>query len=423
MSTNTILYLVAKTHMGRVRELNEDNFIATERIRGTDWLLPKVSYTNPPEGSIIAVADGMGGTNAGEVASTIAIESVKGFFRKKDPTGYKDENILSELKQAILFAHRAILQKAKKDAALRDMGTTLIIGWIFNGKFFTAWSGDSRCYYYRRSTGLRQLSKDHSYVQTLVDAGEITAEQAFFHPQSNIVTQSLGDAERAPEPDTAILTLVKGDVLLLCSDGLSGMLTDAQIEEIIKENEDNMNQCADQLIDQANEAGGGDNITVILSKVIDGKEPSAEDDEPPIIPGPIKKKRKGRSRLILLLLFSLLVSMALPFVVFRSDPKPGSVNRKESSRRDSTGAAPSTQPGSGVVRPGGGAPHSVPPVGVPPPVPGKKSERPKGGKAGDSLRTGRRVDTIRLHVLPPDQKPGDGPTLHPEVPKQDSATH
>jgi len=220
----------------------------------------------------------MGGTNAGEVASTIAIGSIKEYFVKKDPAGYKDEKILSELKQGILFAHRAILKRARKDAALKGMGTTLIIGWIFNGKFFTAWSGDSRCYYYRRSTGLRQLSKDHSYVQALADTGVITAEQAFFHPYSNIITQSLGDAERPPEPDTAMLTLVKGDILLLCSDGLNGMLRDAQIEEIIKENEENMDQCADHLIDQANEAGGGDNITVILSKVVNGKESSAEDD-------------------------------------------------------------------------------------------------------------------------------------------------
>jgi serine/threonine protein phosphatase PrpC len=255
MSTNTLIYLAAKTDMGRVRKLNEDKFLVPEWIRGI-------------EGSIMAVADGMGGTNAGEVASAIAIGGIKEYFVKKDTAGTNDEEILYGMKQAIFFAHCAILKKARTDASLKGMGTTLIIGWVLNGKFFTAWSGDSRCYYYRRPTGLRQLSKDHSFVQTLVDAGEITAEQAFFHPRRHIITQGLGDAEHPPVPDTGILTLLEGDILLLCSDGLSGMLTDKQIEKIIQGNEENMNQCADQLIDQANEAGGGDNITVILSKVV-----------------------------------------------------------------------------------------------------------------------------------------------------------
>lgn len=302
MSKNTILYLVAKTHAGRVRELNEDNFIATEHFNGTEWFLPKEFYTNPQEGSIAAVADGMGGTNAGEVASKIAIESVKEYFSKIDPAHYKEEKILSVLKNAILHAHYSILKKVRKDPGLQNMGTTLILGWILKGKFYIAWSGDSRCYYYRAATGLRQLSKDHSYVQALLDKGAINAEEAFFHPLSNIVTQSLGDAGRPPEPDTAILNLLKGDVLLLCSDGLNGMLRDKQMEEIIKTDRENMDQCIDDLIEQANEAGGGDNITVILSKVIDGEEPSAGDF--------------GQPRLVRLLLwlFLLLVMGVLSFL-------------------------------------------------------------------------------------------------------------
>lgn len=302
-----------------VRELNEDNFISTDNINGADWYVPKESYQNPPNGSLMAVADGMGGLNAGEVASGIAIDSVKEYFSKIEPRAYKEEKILSLLKAAVLHAHKSILEKYRGNPDMEEMGTTLIIGWIIDGKLFVGWTGDSRCYYFRETTGLRQLSKDHSYVQTLVDEGKITAEQAFFHPQNNIVTQSLGDRERDPEPDTAVLRLAKDDILLLCSDGLSGMLTDAQIEEIVRSGKDNIAQCTDDLIGKANEAGGVDNITVILSKVLEGPVLTKEDN--PVLPDP--KKKKKRSRLfafVALFSFFVLAAFAVPLIFFRDHP-------------------------------------------------------------------------------------------------------
>jgi protein phosphatase len=129
-----------------------------------------------------------------------------------------------------------------------------------------AWSGDSRCYYYRRSIGLKQLSKDHSYVQMLVDEGLISAGETFLHPLGHIITQNLGDTERAPEPGTAMLDLTEGDICLFCSDGLNSMLTDTQIEKILQAQRNDLARCIDTLIEKANEYGGEDNITIILSK-------------------------------------------------------------------------------------------------------------------------------------------------------------
>jgi protein phosphatase len=208
----------------------------------------------------------MGGTNAGEVAAETAISAIKEYFSRTDPATYPEEQLPALLKNAVLHAHRLILETAFKDPSLGSMGTTLIVGWTDGRRLSIAWSGDSRCYYYRRSIGLRQLSKDHSYVQMLVDEGLISAGETFLHPLSHIITQSLGDTERAPEPGTAMLDLTEGDICLFCSDGLNGMLTDTQIEKILQAQRMNLPHCIDALIEKANEYGGEDNITIILSK-------------------------------------------------------------------------------------------------------------------------------------------------------------
>lgn len=329
-----ILQLIAKTDKGLVREINEDSFIA--------------------EGSLLAVADGMGGTNAGEVASKAAVEAIKEYFSRQST---------SQLKKAILAAHRAVVKCAGKDPQLQGMGTTLILGWIANDTLNIAWSGDSRCYYFRETTGLQQLSKDHSYVQTLVDDGKITSEQAFFHPQNNIVLQSLGDSEQPPKPDTAILSLINGDIILLCSDGLSGMLTKKEIEDIIHNHRNDLELCCDKLISAANEAGGADNITVILAKVIKTEGL------------PQKKSRKIRPIFIILAILVLLTSIAL-YATWRS-PKVQS-------------PVPKIQPPRKTAKPGPTTDTTQP---QPPPPKRKKIKRPDSLKAGDPSK-----DTIRLHI-------------------------
>lgn len=270
MSTKNVLYLAAKTNVGRVRELNEDNFITTTNLTDLDWYLPKEPYNNSLTGSIMAIADGMGGANAGEIASKVAIDSVKKYFNFLDAKTFEDKNVTSILKDAILYAHRAILNYSSDKPETEGMGTTLIIGWIINEKLYVGWSGDSRCYLFRSKTGLNQVSKDHSFVQSLIDEEKITKAQAFYHPQANIITQSLGDPERSPVPDTVIINLAKDDLILLCSDGLNGMIMDEQIEQILSEKAENINSCIDMLIDRANEAGGLDNITIVVAKVVEG---------------------------------------------------------------------------------------------------------------------------------------------------------
>jgi protein phosphatase len=387
---NTIIQLIAKTHKGLVREGNEDNFIVTENISNPDWILPKEDYTNPPQGSLLAVADGMGGLNAGEVASKAAVEAIRNYFSKLATATGSETKVLSLMKNAILQAHRTVIKTAGKKPELQDMGTTLIIGWLINDRMYISWSGDSRCYYFRETAGLQQLSKDHSYVQTLVDEGRITEEQAFFHPQNNIVLQSLGDNERPPEPDTAMLPLVTGDIVLLCSDGLNGMLTHLEMEAIIRIHQNDLRLCCDKLIDAANEAGGGDNITVVLAKVIRGQAPS-QNAEPHRFNGTKKRSRLRRLGLILLAVLILLTSVALyaMWVLPPRTPTHHPVRSPDSVLRDTTRHRVLPPAKTGTVP----APHPQTPPAHTLPVKKNSPRSIDSLKAGDPSK-----DTIRLHV-------------------------
>ena len=160
-----------------------------------------------------------------------------------------------------------IIQHSKKNPETTGMGTTLIIAWVIQYQLYIAWAGDSRAYLYRPSDGLIQISIDHSYVQDLVNKGSITTEQAFYHPSKHIITQSLGDINHPIQPDFKKLQLKNGDCLLLCSDGLNGMLTDQEIEKIISIHYTNLKDCSDALVKAAKAAGGTDNITIALADI------------------------------------------------------------------------------------------------------------------------------------------------------------
>ena len=300
MKEEVILQVAAKTSVGRIRELNEDNFIVTNNISGTDWFLPAEAYTNGPTGTVMVVADGMGGTNAGEVASQIAIDGVRKYFNALSSSPLKTGRTGAILKDSILYAHKAIVNHAGAHRETEGMGTTLVLCWILGGRAYVGWSGDSRCYVWHPDRGLRQLSKDHSYVQSLVDDGKITEAEAFDHPQSNIVLQSLGDGTVSPEPDVTGMRIEKDDMLLVCSDGLSGMLKDEEIEEALRMTQGDVGTATSLLIDRANEAGGADNITVILARVIENTMPpeeAADSDEEGEDTERGQKKR-GRGRLL-----------------------------------------------------------------------------------------------------------------------------
>lgn len=265
--SKTKLQIVALTDRGMERDHNEDyhGYIADLEKGKAEFLNSVLVDSLSSLGSLLIVADGMGGTNAGEVASKIAVDVSRDFILTK--VSALKSAPLSDVKNimfdAVKKAQDDIVQHQKDFPDTDGMGTTLVLTWIIKNKVYVAWVGDSRCYVFNPNVGLTQLSKDHSYVQELVDAGKITEEQAFYHPQSNIITQSLGDKKRPPSPDFVEYNLQVGDSVVMCSDGLNGMLNDSKMEMILKSTS-NSNLCAKILLDEANAAGGHDNITVLI---------------------------------------------------------------------------------------------------------------------------------------------------------------
>ncbi len=268
--------IAAKTDVGRVRDNNEDNFQAADDLSVDQmrWVNDQLCSLGS-RGALLVVADGMGGTNAGEVASEIAINTIRDWFTPQHITDEVVKNRYSIerfMKDAVVDADARIKMMAKENPASRNMGTTIVIGWIFDGVLYVTWCGDSRAYIYNSIYGLRQISKDHSYVQELVDQEKISQEDAFDFPDSNIITRCLSDSTSKARPECLVMphTLCNGDIILLCSDGLNGMLRDTEIEQIISANNDNMSVLADTLIQYASNAGGHDNITVALCQIVAG---------------------------------------------------------------------------------------------------------------------------------------------------------
>lgn len=269
--------------MGLVRTNNEDNFqiardLSVEPMR---WINNEACLLTP-HGTLLVVADGMGGMNAGEVASQIAIDTVKEVF---SPAALAGVNLLSvaDVNAHIAGAVAEADSRIKRTAAARPethgMGTTIVIAWLLDGKLYMGWCGDSRAYIYNPACGLRRLSKDHSYVQTLVDAGKLTDEQAFDYPQSNIITRCLSDSNAVAEADVLPrpVTVADGDIILLCTDGLCGMIRDNEIERILRDTPAaDLTGIAKSLVDGALSAGGADNVTVALLQVISGGAKAAQ---------------------------------------------------------------------------------------------------------------------------------------------------
>jgi serine/threonine protein phosphatase PrpC len=253
-------------HQGMERDYQEDDFSVRP-----DLLQPKNAEVDwqqivPSDwGALLAVADGMGGMNAGEVASELAIKGIDDYFeqlpKNECPTNHSDL-----LCQSIYHANQHLVDYAKQNPESQNMGTTIVLAWLLESELYVAWSGDSRCYRLRQQQ-IQQLNHDHSYVQELIDKGKLTVEQAFYHPNKNVITQSLGDTSQHLKPDCQRYALQPNDRFLLCSDGLNTMLTDAQIGQILLEEPDEM-LCAKALVDAANAAGGHDNITVIVCDAI-----------------------------------------------------------------------------------------------------------------------------------------------------------
>ena len=202
----------------------------------------------------------MGGYNAGEVASRMAVESARDYIHKHFAKN-KDskEKLETLLKDAIEYANSVVYKKAQSKENLRGMGTTLDVCLIYNSRIYIGHVGDSRVYRIRKEF-MRRLTKDHSYVQTLVDDGTITKEEAYSHPKKNMLTKALGCVETV-EPDVYTKTFIKDDIILMCSDGLTNMIREEEISKIIKQDKE---KAIENLVKQANDNGGLDNITVVI---------------------------------------------------------------------------------------------------------------------------------------------------------------
>ena len=237
--------IFAKTDIGRERKINEDFY-----------------YISEPEDKIklFILADGMGGYNAGEVASKMAVETVKEYiykhFEKSKVSKEKIEELISD---SIEYANSTIYKKAQSKKELNGMGTTLDVCLIYNNKIYIGHIGDSRVYRIRKEF-MRRITRDHSYVQTLIEDGKISKEEAYHHPKKNMLTKALGCMEKV-EPDVYTKTFIKDDIILMTSDGLTNMIKEEEIYNIIKQDKAN---ATENLVKQANENGGYDNITVVI---------------------------------------------------------------------------------------------------------------------------------------------------------------
>ncbi|MCR5364936.1 MAG: protein phosphatase 2C domain-containing protein [Prevotella sp.] len=274
--------LAAGTNVGLVRQNNEDNFVVSSDLSTSEWLIPQAGpYTDLGEfGALLVVADGMGGANAGEVASAITVESIQEKFVPellKDVVN-DDKTVQEFMKNVVKETDLAILNRSKEDSSTSGMGTTIVMAWLLNDKAYVCWCGDSRCYVLNKQHGLIQLSKDHSYVQELVDKGELDPEMMHDHPLSNIITRCLGDVENRANPETRIYQLQHGDCIMLCSDGLCGLCRDDEICDIMQKFHTDPMACKNELISAALSCGGYDNVTIALAD-IQTEKGAAEDEE------------------------------------------------------------------------------------------------------------------------------------------------
>jgi serine/threonine protein phosphatase PrpC len=236
----------ATTDTGLFRERNEDAYLA--------------------EDPLFAVADGLGGHLGGEVASRVALERLSEVARGDGP----EDGIPERLRTGMHEANRAVHDRASKDRRLTGMGTTLTAVIAGKDRIFLAHVGDSRAYLFRGGD-LRLLTEDHTLVQRMVREGRLTPEQAEIHPQRSVLTRALGIDDQL-EVDQTTLETAAGDRLLLCSDGLTGMVEDEEILKILSAHNDPQ-AASDALVEAANAAGGQDNITTIVLDVLDAEPP------------------------------------------------------------------------------------------------------------------------------------------------------
>jgi serine/threonine protein phosphatase PrpC len=257
------LRLFGRTDVGQVREHNEDNFIVADLTKESRGLMENDrSQLVGDRGTLLGVCDGMGGAAAGEVASQLAVDIVYQRMAIGDAPADHDE-LAARLVHAIEAAGLRIFSEAKLDRTRRGMGTTATVAALLDDHLFLGQVGDSRGYLLRGDR-LVQVTRDQSLVNQLIEAGQLTEEEAETFEHNNIILQALGTADTV-QVDLTYVHLRRGDTLMLCSDGLSGMVRNDEIREILRTIEDPLEACK-TLTDRANQAGGHDNITVVVAK-------------------------------------------------------------------------------------------------------------------------------------------------------------
>ncbi|ETS93768.1 Stp1/IreP family PP2C-type Ser/Thr phosphatase [Veillonella sp. AS16] len=229
---------VGLSKIGLVRQRNEDRFFI--------------------DGPICAVTDGMGGYSGGEIASTYAVDEIRDYLSAIEHVEQKD------LCDAVLHANQRIVDHVAHEERLAGMGTTAVVTAIDEDKLYWASVGDSRLYIFRDGV-LRQITTDHSMVQELLDSGDITKDEMLTHPQRNLLTRAVGVDENL-EVDSGVETVQTGDRILLCTDGLSGYVTDEDIASTLHAIDDNM-QAIESLMTAVYDVGAGDNVTIVVGTI------------------------------------------------------------------------------------------------------------------------------------------------------------
>jgi protein phosphatase len=265
-----------RTDQGKVRTSNEDQFLTAVltkalQVRQTSLRQPQVQY-GAPQGWLYLVADGVGGHRGGEQASAMAVNAVETFvldalnwcihLRKAG-----NEQILTEFQTALKQADDALVREGDRHPELHGMATTLTLAYYFDGQLFVAHVGDSRCYLIRKDS-LYRVTRDHTLVAQMVERGVLEPEEAARHAYRHVVTNVVGGSDHGVQVEVHKLVPEPGDRLLLCSDGLTEMVTDAEILSILTAAKD-PESASERLMKRANDAGGRDNITVVVASFED----------------------------------------------------------------------------------------------------------------------------------------------------------
>lgn len=232
------------TDVGQKREMNQDYVYCNTKSVGA---LP----------NLFIVADGMGGHNAGDFASRFCVETIV-----SNISNSSEKTVIGMIENAIIETNELLIQQSKMQSDLEGMGTTLVLATVLEHIMYVANIGDSRLYLINDT--LKQITEDHSLVEEMVKTGELKREEARFHPKKNIITRAVG-ANAKVVADFFEVGVKENDIILLCSDGLSNMIDDSEIFNLVHQNKDNLEVAVQQLIQRANECGGKDNIAIVLA--------------------------------------------------------------------------------------------------------------------------------------------------------------